>query len=121
MRGRFVFMGYLENEAKTTEAIDDEEWLHSGDVGKFDEVCIVNMIRRGLGLQPPSLGRSAFHSGIFVRRSNRFYGKWQQLNMPRTTRLFNYKENCDCRARIFEYIYITIWKFSDCFPNFRVY
>lgn len=37
MRGRFVLMGYLENMAKTEECIDKEGWLHSGDIGRFDE------------------------------------------------------------------------------------
>ena len=36
-RGRNVFMGYLDNETKTREAIDDEGWLHSGDIGRVDE------------------------------------------------------------------------------------
>lgn len=31
-------MGYLRNEEKTADTIDDEGWLHSGDIGKFDEV-----------------------------------------------------------------------------------
>ena len=31
-------MGYLGKEEITAETIDDEGWLHSGDIGKFDEV-----------------------------------------------------------------------------------
>ena len=38
MYGRNVFMGYINNEEKTREAIDDEGWLHSGDIGRMDEV-----------------------------------------------------------------------------------
>lgn len=33
--GRNVFMGYLHMEDKTKEALDQEGWLHSGDIGKF--------------------------------------------------------------------------------------
>ncbi len=33
-------MGYLNDEQKTKEALDDEGWLHSGDIGKLDEVSI---------------------------------------------------------------------------------
>ena len=35
-RGRHVFMGYMKDERKTREAIDEEGWLHSGDIGKLD-------------------------------------------------------------------------------------
>ena len=38
MAGRHVFMGYLNKEDKTSETIDKEGWLHSGDIGRVDEV-----------------------------------------------------------------------------------
>lgn len=34
--GRHVFMGYLDREDATLEILDDEGWLHSGDMGRVD-------------------------------------------------------------------------------------
>lgn len=36
MKGRNVFMGYLNDEEKTKEAFDEEGWLRTGDVGFVD-------------------------------------------------------------------------------------
>jgi len=35
-RGRHIMMGYMHNESSTSEAIDEDGWLHSGDIGKMD-------------------------------------------------------------------------------------
>lgn len=35
--GRHIFMGYMYMPEKTAETIDDEGFLHSGDIGEFDE------------------------------------------------------------------------------------
>ena len=36
-RGRNIFMGYFKNEQATREAIDENRFLHSGDVGQLDK------------------------------------------------------------------------------------
>ncbi|XP_074650379.1 long-chain-fatty-acid--CoA ligase ACSBG2-like isoform X2 [Tubulanus polymorphus] len=37
MVGRHVFMGYLNMDEKTSETVDNEGQLHSGDIGRLDE------------------------------------------------------------------------------------
>ena len=36
MKGRNLMMGYLNREDKTTEDVDQDGWLHSGDIGTID-------------------------------------------------------------------------------------
>ena len=50
MKGRHVFMGYLNDERQTREATDDDGWLHSGDVGRIDEDGFLYITGRLKGL-----------------------------------------------------------------------
>ncbi|ETN67093.1 AMP dependent ligase [Anopheles darlingi] len=46
MRGRHILMGYIGEEAKTQDAVDEDGWLHSGDVGYIDEAGFIYITGR---------------------------------------------------------------------------
>jgi len=45
-RGGNVFRGYLDDPAKTADALDSEGWLHSGDIGMFDDDGYLKIVDR---------------------------------------------------------------------------
>jgi fatty-acyl-CoA synthase len=46
VRGYSVMQGYWDDEQRTTETIDGEGWLHSGDIGIMDEEGYVQVVGR---------------------------------------------------------------------------
>jgi long-chain acyl-CoA synthetase len=45
-RGGNVFTGYLNDPEKTADALDDEGWLHTGDIGEFDDEGYLRIVDR---------------------------------------------------------------------------
>ena len=63
-RSRAVCMGYLNNEEKTLEAIDDGGWLHSGDLVRPDDEGFYKVVGRIKEIIIPSGGENVAPTNI---------------------------------------------------------
>ncbi len=67
-KGSLMMMGYINDESSTRATIDEQGWLHSGDIGYFDEnlqFYVVDRIKELIkwkGFQVPP-------AGLFIKRT----------------------------------------------------
>jgi long-chain acyl-CoA synthetase len=45
-RGGHVFQGYLNDPGKTADALDEDGWLHTGDIGEMDDEGFLRIVDR---------------------------------------------------------------------------
>ena len=63
-RSRAVCMGYLNNKEKTLETIDDDGWLHSGDLIRVDEEGFYKVVGRIKEIIIPAGGENVAPTNI---------------------------------------------------------
>ena len=63
-RGEFVMLGYRNQPDKTSEAIDSDGWLHTGDIGEIDEEGYVKIVDRKKEIIINSAGKNMSPANI---------------------------------------------------------
>ncbi|UJR18225.1 hypothetical protein I4U23_005124 [Adineta vaga] len=56
IKSRTLFKGYLKDEAKTREAVDEDGWLHTGDIGRWTQYKTIKLIDRKKNMYKLSQG-----------------------------------------------------------------
>jgi fatty-acyl-CoA synthase len=130
-RGYLVMQGYLGDPDATGAAVDDDGWLHTGDLGSMDErgYCRIQgrikemIIRGGENIYPREIENVLLsHAGVadaaVVGVPDRFWGEEvgavirpagpQPPTAAELARL--------CRARLAAYKVPARWLFTDSFP-----
>ena len=67
VRGEIVMAGYRNQPAKTAETIDADGWLHTGDIGAFDELGYLKIVDRKKGLIINAAGKNVSPANIEQR------------------------------------------------------
>ena len=130
-RGYSVMLGYWNDPERTTEAIDSDGWMHTGDLAVMDDegyVSIVGrikdmIIRGGENVYPREIEEFLYtHPDIVdvqvIGVPDMRYGEevmaWVQLREDADTTDENIREFC--RASIAHYKVPRYIKFTDSFP-----
>jgi acyl-CoA synthetase (AMP-forming)/AMP-acid ligase II len=75
VRGYNVMRGYFDDEEETRKAIDEEGWLHTGDVAEMDERGYLRITDRikdmyimgGFNCYPAEIEKALFDSGLVAQ------------------------------------------------------
>ncbi len=64
VKGDNVMLGYYDNEQASSEAFDEDGWLHTGDLGFFDHDGFLSIIGRAKDVIVLSTGKNVFPEPI---------------------------------------------------------
>lgn len=73
VRGDHVMMGYYKNPEATKEAIDEEGWLHTGDLGLIDKDNFIYIKGRSKSMLLGPSGQNIFPEELESMLNNRAY------------------------------------------------
>jgi fatty-acyl-CoA synthase len=130
-RGYSVMLGYWGDEAATALAIDEDGWMHSGDLSTMDEDGYVNIvgrikdmvIRGGENIYPREIEEflltvegvsDAYVIGVPSERYGEEVMAWVKLRDGVSRTGEELREAC--KGRIATYKIPRYWRFVDSFP-----